>query len=237
MMWAMSTEPVLAPYPAAEARPAFLAALEAFPGALTKLGAYELLAPSRCRGWAVADVAVHVLLGLQETLIGLATPTDADPTQDHVRYWADYQDDVPDAGVGHARFVRLLASAYADPRTALRRLEETAGAVARRSEATPDDTRLAFQDDVLPLGDFFATWTVELVIHHLDAIVSFPDAAPPPAEALALSRRSLDGLLGEPPPAHWDDVTYVLTASGRLPLGDADRAALGDRAKRFPLIR
>jgi hypothetical protein len=39
-----------------------------------------------------------------------------------------------------------------------------------------------------------------------------------------------------PAPADWDDVTYALKATGRVPLTAGDRARLGVPATRFPLL-
>ena len=60
----------------------------------------------------------------------------------------------------------------------------------------------------------------------------------PPADAAraALVRRVLTGLLGAPLPAAWDDVTAALKGTGREPLGEQDRQALGPLAARFPLF-
>jgi hypothetical protein len=51
-----------------------------------------------------------------------------------------------------------------------------------------------------------------------------------------LSPGTLDGALGEPVPVGWDDVDYVLKATGRAELTDGDRAGLGVLAARFPLL-
>jgi hypothetical protein len=59
--------------------------------------------------------------------------------------------------------------------------------------------------------------------------------APEPA-SLALVRRVLDGLLGAPVPASWDDVTAALKGTGRVPLTGADGRALGPAASKFPLF-
>jgi hypothetical protein len=48
--------------------------------------------------------------------------------------------------------------------------------------------------------------------------------------------RVLDGLLGEPVGAAWDDTEYVLKGTGRLPLSEADRVSLGAQAGRLPLL-
>ena len=46
----------------------------------------------------------------------------------------------------------------------------------------------------------------------------------------------LAGLLGCPLPDAWDAQVAIRKGTGREPLTAADRAALGDRAGRFPLF-
>ena len=48
-----------------------------------------------------------------------------------------------------------------------------------------------------------------------------------------------DGLLGTslPDTLGWDATTYILTGTGRRELTPGERAALGDLADRFPLLR
>jgi hypothetical protein len=46
----------------------------------------------------------------------------------------------------------------------------------------------------------------------------------------------LEGLLGRPLPAGWDDVTSARRGTGREPLTAEDRAELGDHASVFPLF-
>jgi hypothetical protein len=66
--------------------------------------------------------------------------------------------------------------------------------------------------------------------------VALPTAPGPDPASLALVRRVLAGLLGAPIPAAWDDVTAALKGTGREPLGEQDRQALGPLAARFPLF-
>jgi hypothetical protein len=88
------------------------------------------------------------------------------------------------------------------------------------------------------VGDFVATLVMEATVHHLDLILELPDAPEPDPEGLQVTARTLDGLFG--PDAWdvigWDTTTYVLKATGRLPLDDRDREMLGDHAARLPLI-
>jgi hypothetical protein len=71
----------------------------------------------------------------------------------------------------------------------------------------------------------------EATIHHLD-LMTGPASGP----GLAVTRETLDGILGQPVPADWDDVTYALKATGRTSLTDGDRARLGPLAASFPLL-
>ncbi len=73
-------------------------------------------------------------------------------------------------------------------------------------------------------------------MHYLDLTVALPGAPAPEPASLALVRRVLDGLLGARLPAAWDDVTAALRGTGREPLTEADRQALGTAAARFPLF-
>ncbi len=62
------------------------------------------------------------------------------------------------------------------------------------------------------------------------------DRPGPAAAPLAEVRRVLDGLLGRPLPAGWDDVTAARRGTGREPLTADDRVELGDDADAFPLF-
>jgi hypothetical protein len=50
-------------------------------------------------------------------------------------------------------------------------------------------------------------------------------------------RRTLDGLLGCAVPYPWDDETWALVGTGRRPLTESEREALGFHAGRLPLLR
>ena len=89
---------------------------------------------------------------------------------------------------------------------------------------------------MLTVTDFAATLAVEAAVHYLDLTVALPGAPAPEPASLALVRRVLAGLLGAPLPASWDDVTAALKGTGRDPLTEVDRQALGPSASRFPLF-
>lgn len=203
-------------------------ALEAMYGAVTEvadaLSDDDLMRPSRCAGWAVGDVLFHLLLDARRALCTFVSPSDQPPDVDAVTYWQAFQ---PGGSPSHARYVRISASAY-PPGTLAWEWRETAGAAVRAASACPHKA-VTTQNHVLTTEDFIATLVVEAAIHHLDMT-----AGPPPASALRLVRGTLDGLLGAQ--VDWDDQAYALKGTGRMPLTDDDRIALGPLAARFPLF-
>ncbi len=85
----------------------------------------------------------------------------------------------------------------------------------------------------MTVRDLVATLAVEGAVHHLDLVASLPDQPGPGPQPLALVRRTLEGLVGAPAPAFWEDRTWALIGTGRQPLTPPQRAALGTAADRL----
>jgi hypothetical protein len=92
------------------------------------------------------------------------------------------------------------------------------------------------QGHVLTVTSFAATLAVEAAVHYLDLTGYLPAPPVPDPASLALVRRVLSGLLGAPLPDSWDDVAAALKGTGREPLTEEDRRALGSSAGKFPLF-
>jgi len=217
------------------ARVAMVASYRAVTGDAEKLDDDELARPSGCRGWSRGDLLFHMLLDAQRALVIFATPAGGEPDADFVSYWAPFR---PGAAgyAAHARFVRRVASSYRSDLVIAGLWAQTAAAAAHTAAALPADVRLATQGHVLAAGDLLATLAVEATIHHLDLVAGDESLAGPSGPGLAVARQTLDGVLGEPVPVGWDDVEYVLKATGRAELTAGDRAGLGVLAARFPLL-
>jgi hypothetical protein len=220
---------------ARRAQDAFVKAYEAACRAVGMLSDEELLFPSRCRGWAVCDVVCHLHIGVQDVLVALASTTDEQPDTDYVSYWQDWTPG-GDEALAHARFVRLVASAYRESTSLVAHFETTARAAMRRAQEISPDVNVAFQGKVLQVADFLTTFAVEAAIHHLDLTVDLPHVESPPRSALTLVRLTLDGLLSQPVGIGWDDQQYALKGTGRLPLTEEEMAALGPAADRLPVF-
>jgi hypothetical protein len=203
------------------------------------LDAGGFLRPSRCAGWAVADVLYHQLLDARRALRTFASPATGAPDRDDVSYWRPFSadGDIPPgsaAAAEHARHVRIAASAFS-PAELTWEWTETAEAARRAARACPHQL-VSTQGHVLRTADFIGTLAVEAAVHYLDLTVEIPAAAAPDPVSLGLVRRVLNGRLGESPPDGWDDLTYVLKGTGRLALTDIELARLGPAADRFPLF-
>jgi hypothetical protein len=231
-------------------RAAALGALDAVYQKVTavtaRLGEADLMRPTRCAGWAVADVLYHQLLDARRALRTFASPSGAPVDCNDVSYWRDYAPGEASAPNGngdtayadelaaHARYVRISASAY--PKGALAwEWSETAAAACRAARACGHQA-VATQGHVLTVPSFAATLAVEAAVHYLDLTVDLPGAPDPDPASLTLVRRVLTGLLGAPLPGSWDDVAAALKGTGREPLTGEDRRALGMLAGKFPLF-
>ena len=73
--------------PLGQALPVLTDQVRAFTACVDDLDDRQLLAASRCHGWTVLDVVVHVRGGLEEMLRGYTAPTAAPVTHDAASYW------------------------------------------------------------------------------------------------------------------------------------------------------
>ncbi|MEU4625830.1 maleylpyruvate isomerase N-terminal domain-containing protein [Actinoplanes sp. NPDC023801] len=214
----------------------FLAGLDGFARCAASLDDRELMAASRCTGWTVGDVVVHVHLALQEMLLGLVSVTGEQADTDASDYWrarsrADAGDEDEMAGL---RFVRLLGAAYRRPAGAVRHLLPTVeGVRAAASRLEPGSVR--FQGHVLATGDFLATWAVELAVHHLDLGRDL-ELPPPAPAALRLARRTVEDLAGTDVPGSWPDDVIVLLGAGRVRADAAQCAEAPAFTRRLPVL-
>ena len=199
----------------------------------------DLVAPTLCSGWLAAHLLAHVRLGFAEHAMSFAEPAGPGDVidRDYVSYWRDWPPGNRPATYEAVRFDWASGSAYATADGLRRHLADTARQAAGMSRQAPAGV-FRLQGHVMDAEEILALWTVEWVIHQLDLTAYLPGARLAPTdEALALAARTVDELTGSPvrPPA-WDPATYVLKGTGRLPLDQAERELLGERAERFPVF-
>lgn len=204
---------------ASSGRDAFVAQTRRFLAAAEALDDHALLSASRCHGWAVLDVVVHVRAGLEEMLRGATAPTELAPTVDAATYWSAWTE-AEDRGavVDGILWTRRTASAYRRPITAVKHLRDAAEAIIDAASRLSAPA-VAFQGHVLATGDFLATWAVELAVHHVDMGREL-DVGLPSGTALQLTRRTVSALLGVAVPDDITDLEALLIGSGRTAAPD-----------------
>jgi uncharacterized protein (TIGR03083 family) len=191
---------------------------------------------TRCPGMPVGPLLVHLLYDAQRALIAFASPAVVEPDRDFVTYWKDF----PSHPDGDTSFVRGIAASYRKPGLLVQHWREVSEAAVRAAALglATKGHRVETQGHVLRAVDFVATLVLEATVHQLDLTVGLPDAPEPDPEGLQVTARTLDGLFG--PDAWdvigWDTTTYVLKATGRLPLDENDLDMLGPHATRLPLL-
>ncbi|MET7821654.1 maleylpyruvate isomerase N-terminal domain-containing protein [Micromonospora zamorensis] len=192
---------------------------------------------TRCQGWLIADLLLHVLGDAQRALVALASPVDGPADVDDVSYWRDFPGG-DDNATRHAWWVRRSAAAFDRPTGIVRLWQETAPAAVRAAASADPEGYVTTQGHVLRVPDFLATLTTEAVVHHLDLTVDLPGAPPPSPLAVRVAVATMDGLLSDDTvrPTAWDDHDFLLKATGRVPLTERDRPELGESAGWFPLL-
>lgn len=208
----------MTPYPLGRARTAFVAALDGLAALLDHLDDDRMHARSRCAGWLVADVLAHLHLGLVEMLAGFPARTGRPADATFATYWSAFPPDGDVAGWAHVRFARALAAAYTRPSAQVGHVATTVAGLHRLVGDLAAPHRLEFQGHVLEVSDFVASWTVEVVVHHLDMTVELPGAPAPPSSGLAVVRDTVAALVPDPAVLDgWDDRALALAATGREP--------------------
>jgi hypothetical protein len=210
--------------PVGDARVAFDESVTGFLGSVASLSEWDLLASSRCHGWARLDLIAHVVAGWQEMLGGFMTLVDDGPTVDAATYWTAFADmSARSDPVEVLMAQRRRTAAYSRPSALLDQLHDVAETVLNGSR-TMSMRACRWQGQVFTPGDFLAIWTVENVIHHLDLLVDDR----PTLSGLALARATIEALAANPLPTDWPDEQAVLIGSGRLPVPD-EAGAIGAR--------
>ena len=201
---------------------------------VTGLRPEEAWQPTGCAGWAVLDLSLHLVDDARRGLVALATPADGPATSDAVAYLRAWQPTAAqDEDVAWRTRVRASVAGGLAELSAV--YAELVAAVTVLAERTAPDDLVGTQGHVLRADDLLSTLAVEAAVHHLDLVAHLHRPGPAP-QALAEVRRVLEGLLEGPLPVGWDDATAARRGTGRAPLDDADRAALGSSAERFPLF-
>jgi len=219
-----------------------LGALRAECGALVRvlggIGADGFLLPTNCPPWDLGELVVHmadsVSLGrmLPDGDVSEGLFSAADYYRRPERDTAEYRQRNVE------RAVRLAGSVPAGV-SAVEWFERVAGETVALLEGD-DLGRVVFVPGrgSMRLGDWVATRVVAVAAHSLDVAITLGREGWTTGEALEVVRPVFVDLLGGEPAEElgWDDAAFLAVATGRRGLNDEERAVLGERAERFPLL-
>jgi hypothetical protein len=198
---------------------------------LSSLRAEEGWEPTGCAGWTPVDLGFHLLTDARQALMALNSPAGGPPDTTAVDYWSAWRPPAP-GDEEELRRTRIAASVHGGLAGVAARYAETSAVLVAAGRVSPSDL-VTTQGHVLTVADLLSTLTVEAAVHHLGLVLRL-DRPGPAAAPLGEVGRVLEGLLGRPLPAGWDDVTSARRGIGREPLTAEDRAALEDHASAFP---
>ena len=194
----------------------------------------DAVRPTGCAGWAVLDLAQHLVFDARRGLVATATPAAGPSDTDAVEYWRSWQQSSSEADDDRWR-TRAVASLSGGIAALSEVYAELTSAVEVSASRLPPGALVRTQGHVLAVEDLLSSLVVETAVHHLDLVVGLGRRGPGPGP-LEEVRRVLTALLGRELPAAWDDATAARRSTGREALTEADRAELGGSVSRFPLL-
>lgn len=201
------------------------------------LAADDWARPTRCEPWTVKELATHVSQALDVLLHAEIKPAaDTDRVIDLVDYGKGWD--------GTAAAPRILAGAQqraAELTEAelVSKLDDRFEHVAAQLADLKPDALIGGSGAAIPARDLISVYVIEIGVHTLDIKHAVGTTQCLDATAARLITRALDGLLGEEARSltDWDDITYILSGTGRRALTANETASLGPLADRFPMIR
>jgi Mycothiol maleylpyruvate isomerase N-terminal domain len=226
-----------------DARAAVVALASAY-GAVTELVSglddADFARATGCACWSVDALLFHLMLDAQRALMALAAPGTEPADTDAVSYWRAYAaeaDADEELEAETARFATDSAAAYGRPAGLVRHWTHLSAAAVSAAERSDPGLTVATQGLRLGTDDFVQTLVVEATLHHLDLVRYLAGVPGPPAPNLALTRGTIEALLGVPTPPDWDDRSTALWLTGRKAAPAAQLHRLGPAATCLPVIR
>jgi uncharacterized protein (TIGR03083 family) len=196
----------------------------------------EFAKPTRCTEWNVKELLAHIYRAINRLNTGLDQPPPPAADYDSVTYWRSY-DPATESGDIADRSKELAASFDSGQALASAWDELWRRALGRVGAADRSRVILTYGPGVV-LGEYLRTRVLELTVHRMDLndALGLP---PDPTEAgLEITNEILLGLTGSPSTdVPLKGLDLLETGTGRRPLTDDERKALGDDlADRFPLL-
>jgi uncharacterized protein (TIGR03083 family) len=196
----------------------------------------DWIRPTRCTGWDVRDVLVHMTTMMQGVERTATEPfLDDDPKKDRLSWW-DY--DIEQDKAEGAEWVAEAGTRF-PAGSMLSAWEATvAGAIPAALRALSSGDPVAKPgEQPIKLSEYLATRVLEMTIHGMDVRDALGLEPDPSKEGIAVTHGILAGRLGaDPGESGFDEVDFANAATGRRSLSEEESERLGDLAKLLPLL-
>jgi uncharacterized protein (TIGR03083 family) len=192
--------------------------------------------PTRCAGWDVRDVVLHMTTMMEYVARTATSPfLEADPKKDRFAWW-DY-DIEQDKAEGLA-YIAEASVRFPDGSILAEWEAAVASAIpAARAALSSGDHVVQPGEQPILLSEYLATRVLEMTIHGMDARDALGLGPDPSDEGMAVTLGILAGRLGDDPRTYGFDVAdFANAATGRRPLTDEELRRLGPLASRLPLL-
>jgi len=205
------------------------------------VGEVDFDRPTPCEPWSVRALLAHLLVASNRlpAMLGEPQPPETPPPEALVSAAGYYR---PDERFGRDANRTRISTATSDGAgftTGHALAEAFDGActemVAAARAQPPGRLVRTRWGDVMALSDFLVTRVAELGIHGLDLAEGLdrsPWLTPPAADAIEWLLLG-DKLIDSVPGLGWDRLTLIEAATGRRPVGDAERALLAGHGVRW----
>jgi uncharacterized protein (TIGR03083 family) len=192
--------------------------------------------PTRCSAWNVKELLAHMYRDVERTIVGLRQDPPDEADTDAITYWTafDPTDDAPEI----ADRAKTRAASYGSGRELAIVWDDMWRRAADLAEEESPVRVVRTWAPALTLDEFLKTRALEITVHGMDMALALGREPWATIEGVDVTVRILQGLLGPERPEElgWDELTFIDKGTGRAGLTDAERAALGRLAERFPLL-
>lgn len=192
--------------------------------------------PTRLPEWNVKQLLAHIYRVINRIHMGLDDSAPAAADTDSVAYWRMYDPATDSQETADA--AKEIADQYGSGGELASAWDEIWRSAVGRAADTDPERVVATWGPTLTLGELIRTRVLEMTVHRADLMTALGLPPDPSEGGLDVTQEILLGLLEADVTAlpDWDGLELIEKGTGRRPLSDEDRKALGDLADRFPLL-
>jgi uncharacterized protein (TIGR03083 family) len=214
---------------------AFIAECLALSGVLQSLTPEDLARATNCPPWTLHELVVHIADSITVPDLGIPRPAEGLPPGSAADYYRRPERRTDQYRGSNVERTRTHAAAL-PPETTAALFRDAWHRTSRAFAESDLDQPIEAAGLAMPLGDYLLTRLMSVAAHGLDVAITLERTPWTTQPALKALRPVLVDLLGEVPPITWTDQDLLELGTGRRPLTEIERDALGPLAAQLPLL-